>query len=194
MPARLILTATDGPTDWYYAGLDLDWNRNDDPYVEYSEFASGDAYPEVFVGRMPARDSTEAAAMVTKLFCYERKNDALCATPPDSFYTKSLLIAGLTNFGGWDLRGWTFARLNGIYLAEYLRTGVFSDHGFSAAMLYPSLPATTPSCGSGTLECYGDIKTYFSGEGLTYPPGPVFNASNAVNALNEGASPTRVSL
>ncbi|MFO7991132.1 MAG: C25 family cysteine peptidase [Thermoplasmata archaeon] len=58
------------PSDWYYAGLDGDFNADgDDTWGEWEDDC--DWLRDVFVGRIPAKDSTEADAMINKIIHYE---------------------------------------------------------------------------------------------------------------------------
>ncbi len=58
------------PGDIYYANLNGNWNANgNDLYGEDDDDV--DHFPEVIIGRLPARTSAEVEAMVTKLIAYE---------------------------------------------------------------------------------------------------------------------------
>ncbi len=71
------------PADLYYADLDGNWNANgSEPYGEVADAV--DLYPDVFVGRLPALDAAQAAAMVSKILIYER-------APPLDFQTHMLM-------------------------------------------------------------------------------------------------------
>jgi hypothetical protein len=71
------------PADLYYADLDGDWNANgSEPYGEVADAV--DLYPDVLVGRLPALDAEQAAAMVSKILTYER-------APPLDFQTRMLM-------------------------------------------------------------------------------------------------------
>lgn len=177
VPARMVLTgggsspsffAEDMPTDYYYSGLDGNWNADLDAYHEVAEIYDGqDQYPDLWVGRLPARNSLEAERIVDKVCSYERVPGYTAEAPPDTFYTKALLAAGLTNSGVWG--NWN----NGIYNAEMLWSEVLNSTGFAASRLYPCLDGSA-SCGGASLECYYDTKAYFA----SYPPGDVFSGSH----------------
>ncbi|MFH1300364.1 MAG: C25 family cysteine peptidase, partial [Planctomycetota bacterium] len=176
----------DPSSDWYYAGLDSDWDSDDDGF--YSWTFSVDAYPELWIGRIPARDSAEAADIVKKLQTYERIPDLGLGVPPDSFYTKALLVGGVGSYGGWEgTEDGTLYWGNGIYQAEYIKTHVMDSvgvSGFSSVRLFPSL-GDSAGCGGGNyLECYKDIKDAFD----EYPPGPVFTAVEVRDQLQANAS------
>ena len=73
------------PADLYYSDLDGDWNANGvEPYGEIDDGV--DLYPDVLVGRLPALDTEQAAAMVHKILTYER-------APPLDFQTRMLMTA-----------------------------------------------------------------------------------------------------
>jgi len=68
-------TVTDMPTDEYYACLDGPWNGDGDSYwAELTDGTDGDDVdlgPEVYVGRAPVSNATEAANFVNKTVQYE---------------------------------------------------------------------------------------------------------------------------
>jgi hypothetical protein len=169
--------------DWYYAALDMDWNPDDDGFYDWQIDADDfDEYPELWVGRLPVRDSTEAEGIVEKLFTYERRPALGLEVPPDSFYTKAILAAGLTNSGKWGSPN------NGIYVAEsWIWDEVLKDIPFTAAKLYSAL-GESAVCNDSTgayLECYKDIKDYFIDEYGQYPPENVnpLSAAKMLDAL-----------
>lgn len=58
------------PSDWYYGGLDGDFNADgDSTWGEWED--NCDWLRDVFVGRIPSKDSTEADAMINKIIHYE---------------------------------------------------------------------------------------------------------------------------
>ncbi len=71
-------TASDMPTDLYYAGLDGDWDGDsgneaaDGVYGEaFSGNDEGDLYPDVHVGRIAVRTSQQATDYIAKVMAYE---------------------------------------------------------------------------------------------------------------------------
>ncbi|MEO0180396.1 MAG: C25 family cysteine peptidase [candidate division WOR-3 bacterium] len=57
-------------TDYYYACLDGDWNKNGDWFYG-TVWDSVDLFPEVFVGRLAVRDTGELRAFLAKCFSYD---------------------------------------------------------------------------------------------------------------------------
>lgn len=58
------------PSDYYFAGLDGDWNANgNDVYGEWAD--EPDWGMEVWVGRIPAQDTTEADTLIDKIITWE---------------------------------------------------------------------------------------------------------------------------
>ncbi|MFH1282158.1 MAG: C25 family cysteine peptidase, partial [bacterium] len=77
VPDRKAYSAVDGrvPCDMYYSDLDGDWDDDgDDVFGEPSD--NIDLYPDVFVGRAPVENQTEAAAFVNKTLTFESKSFA----------------------------------------------------------------------------------------------------------------------
>ena len=87
-------TEDEMPTDLYYSGLDGDWDLDDDGRFGESSTAQGDESdmgPDVFVGRIPVRSSSQAQSYIQKLVALE-------TAPPSG-------LAGSFFFGGtecWD--------------------------------------------------------------------------------------------
>lgn len=63
------------PTDHYYAGLDGTWDEDADGIYGESNYQlfedEGDLEADVFVGRIPVRDASQAAAYIGKVTAYE---------------------------------------------------------------------------------------------------------------------------
>jgi len=75
-------------TDLYYADLDYTWDDNDDGLWGDLDNDKVDGFPDVFVGRIPVSNLTEALAVVKKIANYE---------PVDVLYSK-VLFAGTDTF------------------------------------------------------------------------------------------------
>ncbi len=71
VPASQIGTSTNRATDLYYASVD------------------GDMFPDIYCGRLPARDTVQLVGMLNKILLYERYQ-----FPDDSFLNDVTLIAG----------------------------------------------------------------------------------------------------
>jgi len=73
------------PCDLYYSDLDGSWNENgNDIYGEVEDDI--DMYPDVFVGRAPVENSSEAIAFVDKILTYEKN-------PPEDYVEEMLYLA-----------------------------------------------------------------------------------------------------
>ena len=115
-PRRTFLTYMQGvgpdwrdtiPTDYYYSDLDGTWDDNGNgSYGEYPD--NIDMYPDVFVGRAPCTDSSEAQLFVDKCLTYE-------ANPPLDYQMKILYAAESL---------WVNIPTDGSELKEYI------DHNF----------------------------------------------------------------
>jgi hypothetical protein len=91
------------PTDLYFQCLDGNWNRNGsdlfgEGYVNTSIPGDGaDLYPEVWIGRAPARTQAEAEVFVTKTINY----DTLVPTGP-GFGDRALLLGEMLFPQNWS--------------------------------------------------------------------------------------------
>jgi len=181
------------PSSWYYAGLDAAWGT-----LQNGSFSpsSADVYPELWVGRVPIRDAAEAAAFLGKIRSYERVPGFEEPAPPASFYTKAVLFAGLTNFGGWtyeDDRNETDStnpesqppigtnwRRNGIWQAENLKNLVLDELSFESYRLYPNLDFSASCTLLSFLPCYPRIQAALD---LTGAPEDSFTTPKVLSAL-----------
>jgi hypothetical protein len=75
----------DIPSDLYYSDLDGSWNYDNDSFYGEPE-DSVDIFPDVFVGRAPVSNVTQAEGFVNKVFTYSR-------TPAFDYQLKSLFFA-----------------------------------------------------------------------------------------------------
>ena len=92
----------DVPTDLYYACLDGNWNSNAD--YHFGESLDDDSYPELSVGRVSAKDITEAAVYLAKYRTFSLEGGVF----PDSsehFYTDWLLAGASLSNGCTDCIG-----------------------------------------------------------------------------------------
>lgn len=81
------------PCQLYYSDLDGDWNADGDPKIgEYGDEV--DLYPDVFVGRAPVSDTSEAHTFVKKTLIYE--------TSPAADYLTRMLFAAAYIFWNGD--------------------------------------------------------------------------------------------
>lgn len=102
IPARLVFVnhsaefGSDDPdnyiaTDFYYAGLDGDWDQNGNGVFGENRLYGGveeqDLDAEVYVGRFPASDAEELLIMVERQLRYE-------TDPPEGPWASSMLLSG----------------------------------------------------------------------------------------------------
>ncbi len=118
------------PCDLYYSDLDGNWNDDGDSYFGEAyrgETAPGDSvdlYPDVFVGRVPARNSINVQSFLDKTDAYE--ND-----PVPKFTDRNLYLAEVLFPYDWD-------------------GGVYSLDG-AADIVEPGLPFVPPSIHNARL-------------------------------------------
>lgn len=72
------------PCDLYYSDLDGDWNAGGDP-AEWGEHPadSVDMYADVYVGRVPAADTSDVSNFVDKILIYEGSSSGSDTLPTD---------------------------------------------------------------------------------------------------------------
>ena len=78
------------PTDLYYAGLDSSWDEDGDGIygeADTSHGDEGDLDPDVIVGRIPVRTSTQAHNYIDKLIAYE-------INPPTNAFKEKFIMLG----------------------------------------------------------------------------------------------------
>ncbi len=87
IPTRVIHTGDfTFAADYYFSDLDGDWNANgNDVFGEVEDQL--DAYPEVYVARIPIETEEDAQGFIKKLFQYEK----LSSLPADSDYPANVL-------------------------------------------------------------------------------------------------------
>ena len=82
-------TYTDMPSERYYEDLDNDWNYDDDSYYGEKNDGPGggdiDWYADVYVGRAPIDNVTQAGKIVSRILKYEKD--------PHSYTTKALFFS-----------------------------------------------------------------------------------------------------
>jgi hypothetical protein len=108
------------PCDLYYSDLDGDWDANGNLiYGEYED--SVDMYPDIFVGRAPSNDVSQAQAFVNKCLTYE-------ANPPTDYQTRILYAAEVM---------WSTPQpyTDGAELKNHIDSSFVPDH-FQATKLY----------------------------------------------------------
>ncbi len=117
LPHRVALVILENiPCDLYFSDLDGDWDANGDHV--YGEVAdSVDMYPDVFVGRAPCNDVSQAQTFVSKSLTYE-------INPPTDYQTR-ILYAAEVLWPGTDAA----------VLKNYIDSSFVPDH-FQATKLY----------------------------------------------------------
>ncbi len=94
LPHRMApVMGEDIPCDYYFSDLDSNWDADGDHfYGEYED--SVDLYPDVFVGRAPSNNLTQAQTFVNKCLTYE--------TNPPTDYQNRILYAAEWLWSGTD--------------------------------------------------------------------------------------------
>ncbi len=106
------------PCDYYFSDLDSNWDANGDHI--YGEFEDAvDLYPDVFVGRAPSNNVTQAQTFVNKCLTYE-------TNPPTDYQNRILYAAE-----------WLWSETNGAECKNYIDTSFVPGY-FQDTKLYES--------------------------------------------------------
>jgi hypothetical protein len=139
VPARFAFSAfydggKDLPVDMYFGNLDGDWNADHD--AVFGEFGVDDAdlYAEVYVGRLPGRNPTEANVLINKVIDYER--------PVFRTYGRKILLLGEVLFPA-DYDPGDPISLNGADILDYIRQSYMTSPNLTVKPMYET-PALFP--------------------------------------------------
>jgi len=122
VPARVAYAMTSGAgffpdedslrADLYYSDLDGSWDADGDGvFGEVTD--SVDLYPEVFVGRAPVRNLSEAQAFVDKVLAYEKN-------PPLDYLEKALFFAEILWQDPYTDSGEGKNQIDSLYVPDYI--------------------------------------------------------------------------
>ncbi|MDZ7262696.1 MAG: C25 family cysteine peptidase, partial [candidate division KSB1 bacterium] len=115
------------PCDLYYAALDGNWNANgNNTFGEVDDEV--DLLPEIFVGRAPVSNSTQAQVFVNKILTYEKN-------PPPDYLLKMLFAAELLWTNPYTDQG----------IAKDAIEAAYIPARFQISKLYESLGNESPS-------------------------------------------------
>ena len=135
MPVRYAYIYADGykyaPTDLYYADLDGTWNDDGDEYwgeMDENNSDGIDGVPNVYVGRLPASNPTEAKVLIEKIKSYEQSTFLT-----DIWFKRALLI-GTDPFPAW-MYGTKAEGAEGEKLLDYINEN-FIPPDWAATKLY----------------------------------------------------------
>ncbi len=154
IPARMAYSGFYGggkelPVDMYFGNLDGDWNGDHD--AVWGEFGvdAADLYAEVYVGRLPSRNPTEAGVLTNKVMDYER--------PVFRTYAKKILLLGEVLFPA-DYQPPDPISLNGGDLLDYLRQSYMTSPSlyvkpmYETPALFPGPPPATQLTHAATID------------------------------------------
>ncbi len=122
------------PVDMYLGCLDGDWNADHDAIFGEFGVDAADLYEEVYVGRLPTRNTTEVGVLINKVMDYER--------PVYRTYGNKFLLLGEVLFPA-DYSPGDPISLNGADLLDYVRQSTMSDPALAVRPLYQT-PALYP--------------------------------------------------
>ena len=129
------------PADVYYGGLDQSWDLDrDGVYGEpFADAGASDPFWDVYVGRAPVENPSEAHIFVERTLAYERAPGSDLQGLDPAYATRLLLMEGLGNCATWGLS------CNGIYVGEVIHRRL-APAGFQRTRMYQQLLDPSPSC------------------------------------------------
>ncbi len=151
------LLRADPPGDMYFGELDGAWNLDGDAYyADDSNDIAANELVDIWVARLPVRDSLEAAQVIAKLATYELRPDHYQSTPDTAYYNDILLAAGPTN--SW-CAGPSYYASNGVLVAEAIADSLDASwFNMQITRMYPRLPDISRQCGQlGMVRCFGTM-------------------------------------
>lgn len=171
----------DPPADfWYtrfgYGGWAEQWNTNGDSWTGESMIDVGyddEQFTDIFIGRLPARNSSEAEVMVTKALRYRLYDEYDDQAAHMGFYTSLLVAAGPLNDPGIDVK-------SGVVPAEENFADPYEVQGWNVRRLYPEVGSAV--CPGG-LRCYAELDDYID---LHAPPGVRWTGTDLRDDLDVG--------
>ena len=146
------------PTDYYYAGLNGTWDANNNgKYGEMRNETNAvdevDWTPDVFVGRFPVNNVTEAQAMVNKTYNYE-------VNPPAGSWYNTALFAGAVSQFHNQLQ----PAVDEAQLSDFMIDSYFSS--MTPERLYHCTPDYTPEASYTELSIPHLMNAWNKGEAI----------------------------
>ena len=131
IPARLLWSGYyDGgrflPADMYFVGLDGDWNADGDNVFGEQPPAgtdNPDLYSEVYIGRLPSRNTADVALLTSKIIGYE--------TPADNNFANRIMFLAEVLFWSGSL-----IQMDGADFAEFVYATTMQDPGLDVVRMY----------------------------------------------------------
>ncbi|KAA0002868.1 MAG: hypothetical protein FE048_02890 [Thermoplasmata archaeon] len=116
------------PTDYYYADLTGNWDKDGDGYFGEYRQDDVDFYPEVYVGRIPSDDPSKIENICRNIINFESDNGA---------WKKNVLLLGAIIFYENQTQvGYKWHRSDGATLMEECRNDIFEPNGFLFTRMY----------------------------------------------------------
>ncbi|MCH7761907.1 hypothetical protein IIA15_11005, partial [candidate division TA06 bacterium] len=109
------------PTDIYYACLDGNWNADGDGIFGEAVWDSVDLYPEIFIGRAPVEDTSEANTFVNKVMNY--------ANPDSTAYQTKALFLGTDMFTSGDGADFCDVIADSIFPSWFIKAKLYEPPG-----------------------------------------------------------------
>ncbi len=178
-----LLWGVDPPADAYYAELDESWNDDANAFFcenRTAEMGGNDVDikepTDLWIGRLPVRDSLEAVQVTTKIASYERKPGVPTVGVADASYYREVLIAGaiINSFckssfewpQGCEYGSGEWYFLTGIpRYVEFSDSIAGSDCNPNVVEMYPDAPTNEVWCEyeEGSVQCFDEYLDVLDG-------------------------------
>lgn len=114
-------------TDFYYADLTGNWDKDGDGFYGERYEDSPDFSPEIYVGRIPIDDPAKVKNICQKIIDFEQDGGP--------WKKKALLLGAILNFAGED-HNENYDKTDGAVLMETLKDNVLRQNNFDIVTMY----------------------------------------------------------
>ncbi|MEO0093264.1 MAG: C25 family cysteine peptidase, partial [candidate division WOR-3 bacterium] len=157
----------DAPSDWYFADLDGSWDGNHNHIWGERVGDSLDLYADVYVGRAPIDNITQANGFVNKVFTYEKN--------PDPNYIKKVLLPCVMLFSQYNYHG----RIVSDSIANITPSGWIDSYIIDATTTTPMQDSINAGFHFCHVAAHGNVTIMGDQSGHT-----IYNSSTAQSQTN----------
>lgn len=138
-------------TDYYYADLTGEWDRDNDGYYGEKHDDSPDFSPELYIGRIPVDNPFSVEQICQKIIAFEQNNQ--------SWKQQSLLIGAILYYAKENDNN---DKTDGAALMESIKKDICLHHNFVVTTLYEKEGVSPSTYGCDTPLSQDAVKQYWS--------------------------------